>query len=246
MIQVLVLEDEIPARKKLVRLLGERQVEVQEAGTVKDARALLEKHSFDVIVSDIELLDGNVFTLYSEIEITCPILFTTAYDQFWTNAFDTRGIDYLLKPFSAARFAQAWEKFMWLREGQKKQLLSTLKEIIHRPKYKERFAVPTPQGTFYLLAKDISYIEAEEGVVFAYDAAGNRNMLAIPSLKEMEEQLDPVQFFRINRSEIVQKNFIEKTDRYDKNSLLIYLRGITRRLKTSQSATAAFRAWLEE
>lgn len=247
MIRVLLIEDEIPARQKMLRFLAAKGTDVREAASIKEADAWMKSQVFDVLVSDIELLDGNVFSLFKEREISCPILFTTAYDQFWTDAFDTRGIAYLLKPFSQERFDQAWEKFLWMREGQESRMVETLKALVHRPKYKSRFAVSTPQGTYYLLSKDIAYIEAEEGVVFAYDQLGKRHLLnGVKSLREMEEMLDEALFFRINRSEMVHKDAIEKTDRYDKNSLIIYLRDTNRRLKTSQTATPAFRIWLEK
>jgi DNA-binding LytR/AlgR family response regulator len=247
MIRVLLIEDEIPARNKLLRFLKEKETQVREAGSLKEANEWLSSQAFDVIVSDIELLDGNVFSLFKDREISCPILFTTAYDQFWTDAFDTRGIDYLLKPFSQERFDQAWDKFLWLREGQEKRTLEALKALVHGRKYKSRFPVSTSQGTYYLLSKDIVFIEAEEGVLFAYDQLGKRHLLSgVQSLREMEEMLDKTMFFRINRSEMVAKDAIERTDRYDKNSLIIYLRNQGRRLKTSQTISAAFRSWLED
>src|SRR5690606_41118398 len=111
MIKVLIIEDEIPARNKLKRFLNQ-QIEsisiVAEIDTIESAIAFLTTNHVDVIFSDIELLDGNAFEIYKQVQVQCPIIFTTAYDQFWMNAFESNGIDYLLKPFSQDRFQKAW------------------------------------------------------------------------------------------------------------------------------------------
>jgi two-component SAPR family response regulator len=86
MIKVLIIEDEIPARKKIKRLLEELSTPNQvlaEIDTVDTAISFLKNNTVDLIFSDIELLDGNAFDIYREIHLNCPIIFTTAYDQFW-------------------------------------------------------------------------------------------------------------------------------------------------------------------
>ena len=99
MIKILIIEDEIPARKKLKRFLEELDSTakvIAEIDNVVSAVAFLKSTSVDLIFSDIELLDGNAFEIYKEVSISCPIIFTTAYDQFWMNAFESNGIAYLL------------------------------------------------------------------------------------------------------------------------------------------------------
>jgi two-component SAPR family response regulator len=89
MIKILIIEDEIPARKKLKRFLEELDSTtkvVAEIDNVVSAVAFLKNTSVDLIFSDIELLDGNAFEIYKEVSISCPIIFTTAYDQFWMDA----------------------------------------------------------------------------------------------------------------------------------------------------------------
>jgi DNA-binding LytR/AlgR family response regulator len=135
MIKLLIIEDEIPARKKLKRFLEELNASVKivsEIDTVGAAVTFLQSNSVDLIFSDIELLDGNAFEIYGKVSVSCPIIFTTAYDQFFMKAFESAGIDYLLKPYSNTRFKQAWDKFLLLRnpEFNNNELLTNLTKLI--------------------------------------------------------------------------------------------------------------------
>lgn len=254
MIKILIVEDEIPARKKLRRFLDQVKETVSveaEIDTVHEAVSFLKKtNSIDLILSDIELLDGNAFDIYHEVQVSCPIIFTTAYDQFLMNAFESNGIEYLLKPFSFERFLKAWDKFLLLRnhESTDDALFLKLNQIIGNrlEKYKTRFSVSTSQGIYFFETTDILFFEADEGVVFAIDKTGKKHLLNRSTLKELETQLDPLDFFRINRSELVNKKFIERIERYSKNSLALKIAGYEKHLVTSQSNTPLFREWIEK
>lgn len=254
MIKILIVEDEIPARKKLRRFLDQVKETVSveaEIDTVHEAVSFLKKtNSIDLILSDIELLDGNAFDIYHKVQVSCPIIFTTAYDQFLMNAFESNGIEYLLKPFSFERFRKAWDKFLLLRnhESTDDALFLKLNQIIGNrlEKYKTRFSANTSQGIYFFETTDILFFEADEGVVFAIDKTGKKHLLNRSTLKELETQLDPLDFFRINRSELVNKKFIERIERYSKNSLALKIAGYEKHLVTSQSNTPLFREWIEK
>jgi DNA-binding LytR/AlgR family response regulator len=255
MIKILIIEDEIPARKKLKRFIEEVNSSTEiiaELDTVQSAVDFLKNHQSDVIFSDIELLDGNAFEIYQQISVSCPIIFTTAYDQFWMDAFDVNGIAYLLKPFSKERFLKAWDKFILLGNSTTKEenaivnLTKLFQQNFTEKQYKKRFSINMNQGIYFLETENILFFEANEGVIFAYDTKGKKHLLTESTLKEIEEQLNPLDFFRINRSEFVHKTYIEKIDRYNKNTLAIKLKGFETYLKTSQNNTAAFREWVEK
>lgn len=255
MIKVLIIEDEIPARKKLKRFISDLNAEIKivaEIETVSTGVELLKRHSVDLIISDIELLDGNSFDIFSQVSVLCPVIFTTAYDQFWMNAFETNGIDYLLKPFSRERFQQSWDKFLLLRNSHSPDVnaINTFADLIKKSfigkQYKKRFTVHTHQGIYFLETDSILFFEASEGVVFAYDTRCKKHLLTESTLREIEEQSDPDLFFRINRSELIQKTHIEKIGHHTKNSLAIKLKGYERHLTTSQNSTASFREWVEK
>ncbi len=255
MIKILIIEDEIPARKKLKRFIEELDSSTQiaaEIDTVEKAIDFLKIHKVDVIFSDIELLDGNAFEIYREVTVSCPIIFTTAYDQFWMNAFEGNGIAYLLKPFSQERFQKAWDKLLLIRNStsEDNNSIANLAKLIQKnfseKNYKKRFSINTPQSIYFLETENILFFEANEGVVFAHDLKGKKHLLTEATLKEIEEQVNPLEFFRINRSELVQKSQIEKIERYNKNTLAVKLKGYDEYLKTSQSQTSAFREWVEK
>lgn len=255
MIKVLIIEDEIPARKKLKRFLEQLDTPVDivaEIDTVVSAIQFLESNRMDVIFSDIELLDGSAFDIYGQVPTDCPIIFTTAYDQFWMNAFESNGIAYLLKPFSQERFQKAWDKFLVLRKSASpdSSLLSKLKDILEsnpiKQSYKKRFTITTRQGIYFVETEDILFFSVDAGVVVAIDNTGKKHVLNETTLHEIGMCLNPQDFFRINRSELVHKKYIEKLERYSKNVLAIKIKGYEDYLKTSQSNTADFRAWLEK
>lgn len=255
MIKVLLIEDEIPARKKLKRFLEELDIKteiVDEIGTVEMAIAFLQNKNVDLIFSDIELLDGNAFEIYKQVPVSCPIIFTTAYDQFLMDAFESNGIAYLLKPFSKERFLKAWNKFLLFKNlttNENRQLIN-LTEIIEKnfpnKSYKKRFTIQTNKGTYFLNVESITLFEASEGGIFAFDTIGKKYLLNESTLKEIAEQLNPLEFFRINRSEIISKQYVEKMERYSKNTLAVKIIGYKNYLKTSQSTTSTFREWIEK
>lgn len=255
MIKILIVEDEIPARKKLKRFLAELDTEfevVAEIDSVSMGISFLKSSSVDLIFSDIELLDGNAFEIYSQVSLSCPIIFTTAYDQFWMNAFDSNGIAYLLKPFSKERFQKAWDKFLIFGNAPSdaNKLLSSLTKIIEqnfaKQRSKMRFAVHDRKSIYFLDTESISFFEAGEGVVFAYDTTFKKHLLTESTLKEIEEQLNSAEFFRLNRKELIHKLHIEKIEYNTKNTLAIKLRGCQKYLLTSQNKTAPFRIWIKQ
>lgn len=254
MIKILIIEDEIPARKKIKRFIEELEASVKimaELDTVESAVDYLNVYQADLIFSDIELLDGNAFDIYQQVSVACPIIFTTAYDQFWMDAFERNGIDYLLKPFSKERFRKAWDKYLLLSNNssnatnQIDSLTKLIQQTFQNQAYKKRFTISRNQNIYFLATDDILFFEADEGVVFAIDYQGKKHLLTEPTLKEIEIQVNPSDFFRINRSELVHKFHIEKIERYNKNTLAVKLKGYKTYLKTSQSQTSTFREWVE-
>ena len=255
MIKVLIIEDEIPARNKLKRFLSQLNESIEVVGeidTVEAAIAFLNTTEVDLILSDIELMDGNAFEIYTQVKINCPIIFTTAYDQFLMDAFENYGIEYLLKPFSMERFQKAWDKYLLLGKSNtsERDLVTQLNQILQNNNpvktYKERFTISSPKGIYFIETNGILFFEANEGVLFAFDTTGKKHLLNETTLKEIEFLLDPKSFFRINRSELVHKKYVERVERYSKNAFALKIKGYEKHLKTSQSNTASFREWIEQ
>ncbi len=243
-IDVLIIEDELPARRKLLRYLGQLQEEVQvvaECATVEEAIAFFEAGGkSDLILSDIALKDGNAFDIYQEIALKSPIIFTTAYGDYTMDAFESNGIDYLMKPFTFERFEKAWKKYLLFAQQNLTAQISPLSG------FKSRFVINTVRDSYFLEVEEIAYFLAEEGVVKAVDLKGKMHLMGLITLKELEEKVDPSMFFRINRAELVHKKAILRMERYGKNSLAILVKGADKKLVSSQTNTSAFRAWVEK
>ncbi|MGI4737615.1 MAG: LytR/AlgR family response regulator transcription factor [Janthinobacterium lividum] len=253
---VLLIEDEAPAARQLTQYLADFAPEATVVGTLKSIEKALawfaQNPLPDLIFSDIELLDGNAFAIYGQVPISCPIIFTTAYDQFLLQAFQGQGIAYLLKPFTAAQFQEALAKYHALRRSfapagptLSADVLAGLSQALRQQRtYKQRFTVRLRNALHLLAVAEVTHLLAEEGVVFAFDQQGTRYPLA-GTLTELEKQLDPARFFRLNRSELVNLAYIEKAEPYGKDRLAIKLKNRPDFLLTSAANTAEFRKWLD-
>ncbi|MEL7221075.1 MAG: LytTR family DNA-binding domain-containing protein [Bacteroidota bacterium] len=253
--QVLILEDEELAATKMKADLEQYyqgQVAIEWLQSVGQGITYLRENTPDLILSDIELLDGRAFIIYEHIEINSPIIFTTAYDQYLLDAFRTNGIAYLLKPIDDEQLKAALDKYDKLFQqeqsfGLQSSVLEQLKEALDQKStnYKQRFTIKKTSGIILLKVEDISHFQADNNIVFAFDRKGKKHIVS-HKMSELEELLNPNAFFRLNRSEIVQVDFIEKIESYFNNRLAVSVPGIKKAMITSSSRTADFRKWIEE
>ncbi len=254
--KILLLEDEKLAAQKLLQLLYayfEHELEIKWVQSVQQGlKYLNENGNPDLIISDIELLDGKAFRLYEQYEVTCPIIFATAYDQYLLEAFKTNGIAYLLKPYSDEDLKKALDKYLTLFRAEDKgvalnaTMIEDLKSALmsSQKEYKKRFTIKKTSGIFLLKTETITYFTASDDLVFAMDDKNKRHVVNY-RMSDLEDILDPAVFFRINRSDIVNINFIEKMEAYFGNRLVVSIKNNKEGLKTSGPKTAAFRKWVE-
>lgn len=250
---ILILEDEQRAGEKLIDAISavnsNRNIEWKRS-IVDAIEFLKEKPSLDIIFSDIELLDGNVFKVYETILPDCPIIFCTAYNTFYIDAFKTNGIAYLLKPYTMASFKAAWSKFLLLCKNDKEvippNLLHQLRSLIDLKKkqHKSTFSIKKKDGVFLLKVIDIIYFQAQGDFVLAIDKNSKKHIIN-NSLTHIENEINKDIFFRINRSEIINRDCILKYNRHIKNRLAITLHHTDTIFYTSNSKTAEFKHWLE-
>ena len=256
--RIFLLEDEDLAAARLTDFVRRYAPAAQVSGWEKTAQAGLDwlqnNPAPDLIFSDIELLDGNVFRLWEQFTPACPVIFTTAYDQFLLRAFQTNGIAYLLKPYDYEQFSEAMQKYERLaapRAAEPLALLSPdLVEELKRSlqpafrQYRQRFAVKKTSGIYLLQTADVAFFQAEEKLVFAYTADCKRHTLT-QTLSDLEADLDPRQFFRLNRADLIHLPFVERLESYGKDRLAVHLRGSAQPLISSAAKTAELRVWLE-
>ena len=204
------------------------------------------------MLSDIQLLDGISFDVFHTVQINCPIIFCSAHDEYLFEAFRTNGIAYILKPYTKEDIKQALDKFQSFFKTESYQpihndtidlLKSALKqEEVH---YKKRFVIKKSKGIQLLNVNEISLIEAAGDFCIAIDQEGNKHPIS-HNLGTIQEMLNTLKFFRINRSQIAHIDTIENIENHFKNRLLIQLTGIKDKFMTSSSTTQAFRKWLEQ
>ena len=260
--QTLLLEDEPLAARRTRGYLERYGQGLAEAGwcqSVADARDWLEAHGDpDLILSDIELLDGNVFGLFDARAVTCPVVFATAYDQFLLRAFEANGVGYLLKPFTFEQFAAAIDKVRALTGSAEPRppgrqpvssldaaAVATLQAALARQHthYRSRFTARRASGITLLPAEEVALLLSEDKVVFAVDAAGGRHPLG-QTLNALEAELDPAEWFRVNRGQLVHLAFIERLAPYGRDRLAVHLRGLKVPAVASRERTPALRRWV--
>jgi DNA-binding LytR/AlgR family response regulator len=252
--KILILEDEIPAYQKLIKCLDsffDVKISQDWARSVLDGEKLLKENNYDFILSDIQLLDGLSFDLFDKIKIEAPIIFCSAHDDYLFQAFNTNGIAYILKPYSQDDFNKAIRKYQSLFDkGDYNTLdtssISALKSALQEEytTYKKRFVIKKASGIQLLNAVDIALISASGDFCLVIDHLGKRHTIS-QNLGTTFSQLNPKKFFKINRSEIVHIDFIDKIESHFKNRLLISIKNYKEKVMTSSSTTSDFRKWLE-
>lgn len=249
--KVLIIEDEPPAQEKLAKLVKRYDKDFEIVETLPSVEKTVEWFAKNpmpnLIFADIELLDGNVFAVFDAVKITCPIIFTTAYDQFLLQAFEQNGIAYLLKPFDFEKLSGALKKFEILKNNfasAQNTFWLEIQKSLKEPKYKERFAVKTKGAIQLLEAKNIAFFQMRDEILFAFDAQGNKFPIN-ETLVNLEKSLAPHRFFRLNRSEIVNLDFIANLKPDFQDRLIVQIKNSNMKLISSTNRTPELRKWLE-
>lgn len=250
MIRVLIIEDEKPATAKLRSLLGAldiRTVIVGEVGSVRDSLAWLMANSHpDVIIADIGLSDGVSLDIFRQITVQCPVIFTTAYDEYILQALECNGIDYLLKPINQEKLETALRKYMALRQHFTADLTSLMQQLTSAPtqEYKRRLLVRKGIEYISIRTEDIAYIFTENKLSFLVSTLGQKYLVDKP-LSELETDLDPKLFFRANRSYILHYEAVTKFKPFGKGKIQVeLLHKPPEEVIISQENATAFKEWM--
>lgn len=240
---ILILEDETPAYQKLLRMLEsllENSIQCQWAKSNQEAITLLNgAWQPDLIMADIHLKDGVSFDVFSQVSISCPIIFCTAHHNYLQEAFQTNGIAYILKPYTQEDLQAALNKYHVLFRQNvtlNKYIVDSLKQAMHQQDevvYKTRFAIKNPNKNIHILSvADIVLIEANGDFSKFYTQEG-KTFLYSENIGNIFNKLNPAHFFKVNRSQVVQLQFIETIETYFKNRLLLTVKGYSEKVTTS-------------
>ncbi|MCC3158423.1 LytTR family DNA-binding domain-containing protein [Hymenobacter sp. 15J16-1T3B] len=249
---VLLIEDEQLAAEALAGIIRRLRPQAHIVATVESVEEAVEwlrlHQSPDLLFCDIHLADGNSFAIFRQVEVTCPVIFTTAYNQYAIEAFRVNSIDYLLKPIAAEDVAQALKKHEALQQQHLAQGLGNLRQLVQStasPATRTRFMVKHGQAMKAVAVDDVAYFYAEEGVVFLVTHAGPRFIINL-TLDQLEQELDAKQFFRANRQLIVHIAAVQEVRPYFKGRLSLVLKPASAAEQIVSSSRAnAFKQWLD-
>jgi two-component system LytT family response regulator len=259
--KILLIEDEELTARKMQRMLADVQPDSElmaTIGSVEESVEWLGAHSSpDLILMDIELADGQSFEIFNQATVTCPVIFTTAYDEYAIKAFRVNSIDYLLKPVKEEDLRRALNKLHQLKQILTSQpdflqtsLVNLLAQLSVPPPqsstYRERFMIKQGQRLFAIETGEIAYFFTRNKISFI-KTHDNREYMVDYTLDELDKMVNPRRFFRLNRQIIAQLQAIEKVHLYFNNKLKIQLRpAFEEEVLVSRIKASDFKIWLGE
>ncbi len=249
---ILIIEDEEPAFKRLQKMLKELEpghTLLDQIVSVSSAvKWFKENDAPDLMISDIQLSDGISFEIFKQVNIKCPVIFTTAYDQYAIEAFKVNSIDYLLKPVKKEELEKAVTKFKSLTPATAfpsidiNKLLQSLQPA--GIEYKKRFVVRYGEHIKTINVEEVVYFYTEDKATFLCTKDARRFVVDF-NMDTLDSILDPKVFFRINRQYIISIHSIAEMFAYSKSRVLIKLNPPAKNETiVSTERSADFKHWL--
>jgi|TARA_R100000479_G_scaffold33554_3_gene14138 DNA-binding LytR/AlgR family response regulator len=250
--EVLIIEDEKPSARRLKRMLEKLDVTVKH--TLHSVEESIEWFSNnpqpELIFLDIQLSDGLSFEIFDEVSITSSIIFTTAYDEYALQAFKLNSIDYLLKPIDHEDLEKAVEKYKTFKPQQQNVQLNfeDIKKMLTNPverEYKKRFTTKIGQHLKMISVDDIECFYSENKGTYAHTTEG-RDYLLDTTLEQLENELAPETFFRVNRTFFININAIKDIISYTNSRLQLKLNSYSNQdIIVARERVKDFKIWLE-
>ena len=249
---VIIIEDEKPAARRLNRMLGELDIEVTTMlHSVEESINWFQNNEHpDLIFLDIQLSDGLSFEIFEEIEVKSAIIFTTAYDEYALKAFKLNSIDYLLKPLDDDDLKMAIDKY---QSNQSKHSdiqvnIDDIRKLLINPvdrKFKKRFTIKIGQHIKIIHVDEIECFFSENKATYIHTNSG-RSFLIDHSLEHWQEQLNPEQFYRVNRTFIIHINAIKDIISYSNSRLQLKLESYKdAEIIVSRERVKDFKNWID-
>ncbi|MEC5146353.1 LytTR family DNA-binding domain-containing protein [Chitinophaga sp. 212800010-3] len=251
--RVVIIEDEKHNANRLKNLLLDIHPDIDIAAvldTVTASVAWFKSNPHpDVTLMDIRLADGLSFDIFQQVKLDCPVIFTTAYDEYAIRAFKVNSLDYLLKPVEKDDLRLALDKVCELTAkpdnlDMVQQMLELLKQ--KEISYRTRFMLPFRDGYKTVLADDVDFIYYANNVTYLVLRDSSQVAVTL-TMDDLEEQLHPNQFFRANRQHIINVNSIDSIYNYFNGKLKIQLkRDPEREVLVSKEKVPLFKQWLDK
>jgi DNA-binding LytR/AlgR family response regulator len=246
--RAVIIEDEDIASRRLKSLIHEMLPECEimaQLDSVVSATSWFTSNEMpDLLFLDIQLNDGYGFDILDNLPEHPPVIFTTAYNEYAIRGFKYNGLDYLLKPIDKAELAKALEKFNKSVKIPDTNKIEALKSLLKK-EFKKRFIVKKGNQYKSFSIENISYFMAEDGLIFLVTKDNMRSPIEY-SLDQLEEILDPILFFRINRKYMVSVESVSEIHSYFNSRLLLKLNpSQEEQVIVSRERTSKFKNWLD-
>lgn len=242
---VIIIEDELPARAKLESMLKRLNPAIRvvaQLGSVKESLEWLKNNREpELAFVDIQLSDDHSFEIFRKHPVKFPVIFTTAYDKYLLESFEFNAIDYLLKPITEERLQRSLEKIEKLEQHFLQGNISKLIQQTAQPKGR----IVARKGTEFVALNfdEVAYFFTEHKIVFVRDFLG-RQMIVDRNLGELESELNKENFFRINRKFIANIKAIERF-KPDNGKILVFLKPeMKEEVHVSKETAPEFRTWI--
>jgi two-component system, LytTR family, response regulator LytT len=254
--KVLIIEDEALAAERLGKLLYEYNPAIQVLAVIPSVEAAvkwLQEHDLpDLLLLDIHLADGLCFDIFKQVTVKCPVIFTTAYDQYALEAFQVHSIDYLLKPVQFSKLAQSLDKMQERRRtlgpAPAEIPINDLMKLIRSQEgsYKSRFMVKIGAKIKAIKTSDIAYFFSSNKLTLLITRE-NQKFPVDYALDDLIQLLDPSHFFHINRKLIISFDAAKEIHPYFKGRLkLVLTPPLEEDIVISSEKTPAFKSWLDQ
>ncbi len=252
--KILIIEDEELAVKKLHKMLVgiDQDIEViADLDSIESSVEWLENNEApDLIMMDIELLDGQSFEIFNRVKVKSPVIFTTSYDEYALKAFKVNSVDYLLKPIQREDLAAALDKYKQMFATAPAPsidmdlLVKELQQKLQPKEFRKRFLVKNVQKLVSVETDDIAYFYSDGRLNF-FKTQDNKKYVVDYTMDELDEMLDPDKYFRISRSFFVSIGSVEQINDYFGNRLILALKpAVDKEALVSREKVTDFKKWL--
>jgi len=251
--KILLVEDEPLAQQRISNILARNFPSWQIVDTVqsvKEFKKSLETiPDIDLILCDIHLADGLSFNAFKGIKVEAPVIFITAYDQYALQAFDHNCIDYVLKPIEESRLVQACQKAIQFKSSPiNQEFISSFLANYSQKTYKKRFLTKLGNRFSFVTVDHVSYFYSESGMTYLIENGSPQRQLIDHTLSELESGLlDPLKFYRVNRSMIINlESLIEIKPYYNGRLVLSMSSKSEEAIVVARERVNEFKNWINQ
>jgi len=250
--KVLIIEDELPAAKQLQRLIQQHRPQTEVLAVLDSVETAVEWLNTypnpQLIFMDIQLADGLSFEIFKHVRINVPVIFTTAFDQYTLKAFKVNSVDYLLKPIDPEELQAAIGKFEqhYLQpQTHHPQIFEQMMRSVYQPTYKLRFLIKIGQQLSFIPTSQVHYFYSQDSLVYLKTQEDKKHLID-QTLDQLQQEVDPKSFFRINRKAIIRIEAISKIHPYFNSRLKLLVQPKAEfDLIVSRDRVNNFKQWLD-